>query len=218
MSLPLFGVLVGVATLTTIQFYRGRRRNLELLKQAVDVLEETLKPVDKEYVLIGLYVGYTAYYTLDKGLAKKAAITVTVLPRQSLLYLPFSLLLRRHDRIVFVYELEIPGRKEAHLVRKGYYRLGAKHAIGARASEMLHEKMRLGDKKYDAFYTTGSQRLLDTLKQYVERIGPKYVGHIAAIPKPPRFYLSAKLPHNPQTLRRMAMLSLEAANKIAMML
>lgn len=218
MSLLLFGALVGVAALTTVQFYRGRRKNLELLKQTTDILEDTLKPVDKEYVLIGLYVGYTAYYTLGKGLAKKAAITVTMLPRQALLYLPFSLLLRRHDRIVFVYELEIPGQKEAHLVRKGYYRLGAKHAVGPRASEMMHEKMGLGGKKYDAFYTTGSERLLETLKQYVERIGPEYVGHIAAVPRPPRFYLSARLPHSPQTLHRMAMLSLEAANKIAMML
>lgn len=218
MSLLFFSILVGVAALTTIQFYRGRRKNLELLKRAAEVLEEALKPIDKEYVLIGLYVGYTAYYTLDKGLARKAAITITMLPRQALLYLPFSLLLRRHDKIVFVYELEIPGLKEAHLIRKGYYRLGARHAIGPRALKMMCERIVLGGKKYEACYTAGSQHLLDILEQYVERIGPEYVGHIAAVPKPPRFYLSAKLPHNPQTLHRMAMLSLEAANKIATIL
>jgi len=83
---------------------------------------------------------------------------------------------------------------------------------------MMCERVVLGGKKYEACYTAGSQHLLDILEQYVERIGPEYVGHIAAVPKPPRFYLSAKLPHNPQILHRMAMLSLEAANKIATIL
>ncbi len=206
-----FWGLVGVAVASTLQFFRGRRRNIVLLERSVKELEAGLRPVDKNYTVVGLYVGYTAEYRLRDSLVPRAYAAVTTLPRQSLLYLPFSLATRRYDRVYLVYDLSLKPPGEAHLVRKYTYLLGDRRA-GVRGQP--RGWLVVDGYRYRVY---GDERLAERLADGVRMLGARYVRHIAAYPEPPRLFIHAKLPAEEGELERMASLGLRLARRVASM-
>ncbi|NPA05643.1 MAG: hypothetical protein GXO09_06070 [Crenarchaeota archaeon] len=206
-----FWGLVGVAVASTFQFFRGRRRNLRILEESVKALEAGLRPVDKEYTMVGLYVGYTAEYRLRDSLVPKAYAAVTTLPRQSLLYMPFSLATRRYDRIYLVYDLSLKPPGEAHLVRKYTYLLGDRRAG-------VHGPL-IGVRRVDGYTyrVYGDERLAERLLEGLRLLGARYVRHLAAYPEPPRLFIHAQLPHERGELERLAETGLRLARRVASM-
>lgn len=187
----IFVILVLLAFIAIAQFIRGRKINLLLISFTADKMEEIMKPRDKIYQWIGLYVGYRAIYKLFRNYLDRVEITVTLIPRQSLLYFPISLLTSRYDRIflVFCYKRSFP--REAHIVRKGYYRIGIKRAI------KNIEKMRIdtisvkGTKFYlvyeDINYLNRIMKLIKELSN------PAIINHIALVPKNNTLYIAARI-------------------------
>ncbi len=108
--------VIALAGATTYQFFHGRRINLLLMRHYLGEIEKLIKPEDRNYVWSGGYVGYRAYYR--KG-SRKYEFILTLLPRQSLLYFPISLITSRHDKLI----LKVSGKyKKFHAVQKGYFR------------------------------------------------------------------------------------------------
>lgn len=106
-------VILGLAA--SLQYWRGRRLNLTLIRELSRQMEEALQPTDKNYTWIGGYVGVVAEYDLKHEIYEKVKGTISLLPHHSLLYFPISLLLGRRDR---VYLLIYPKRKlkgKAHI-------------------------------------------------------------------------------------------------------
>ncbi len=106
-----------LAGATTYQFFRGRRTNLELMRDYVREIEDTLKPIDKLYTLTGLYSGFKSEFKVDSKKVDKVEISLALMPRESLLYYPISLLTLKHDRMYVVFRLLKKPRKEIHLVQ-----------------------------------------------------------------------------------------------------
>jgi len=106
-------VILGLAA--SLQYWRGRRLNLTLIRELSRQMEEALQPVNKNYTWIGGYVGVVTEYDLKHEIYEKVKGTISLLPHHSLLYFPISLLLGRRDR---VYILIYPKRKlkgKAHI-------------------------------------------------------------------------------------------------------
>ncbi|MBC7322346.1 MAG: hypothetical protein H5T90_04460 [Acetomicrobium sp.] len=111
-------LLVILGLVASLQYWRGRRLNLTLIRELSRQMEEALQPVNKNYTWIGGYVGVVAEYDLKHEVYEKVKGTISLLPHHSLLYFPISLLLGRRDR---VYILIYPKRKlkgKAHITTR----------------------------------------------------------------------------------------------------
>lgn len=191
-----------LAGLSVLQFFKGRKINLAILERSIRILEDVFKPKDKNYTVIGIYVGYSALYKIYRDLINAVETVVTLLPRQSLLYYPISRLTSRFDKIYLIihYDKDKILLGEAHVVKKGYYRLGMRRTIHG-IEKMNIETIRIGGKTYYLVYT--HRNLVEKLLEYVESLSnPTLVNHIAIVPKYRRLYLAAKL--NLENLSEMA--------------
>ncbi len=111
----IFAGIVALAGLEVYQYFRGRKINMELIRDSVNILEKILKPVDKEYQMAGLYVGYRAKFIRNEE-PRDVLISFLTLPRYSMLYYPVSRILNKGDRFMMVlgYSRDI-GRGEVHI-------------------------------------------------------------------------------------------------------
>ncbi|WP_297494592.1 hypothetical protein [Thermococcus sp.] len=187
-SATLLFALMVVAALTSIQFYKGRKLNIQLMQHYLRSIEEVVKPEDKDYVWLGGYIGFRANYKINRENIKKFEYTLTLLPRQSLLYFPIALLTSRHDKIYFVIRPFSQIKREAHLIQKGYYRL--KPNI-ENEDFLQREEINIGGKKYEALFE--KRRDVEKLKSLVESLSkPQNVKHVALTPKTNVFYVLMK--------------------------
>jgi hypothetical protein len=99
MDVELIFILLLLSAIAMYQFFRGRKLNLLIMSKVSKDLEESLKPLDKEYTWLGGYVGFRARYELKSATVET---TLTLLPRQAFFYFPISLLIRRSDRLYIV--------------------------------------------------------------------------------------------------------------------
>ncbi len=118
-SILIIAIIVLAIGLVVANIY-GRKKNEWISSWIASESESVLNPVDKNYVNIGGSIGYNFTYKLKKPYTE-AKGTFTLLPRQSLLYIPISLLIRGYDRFylnIFTKE-ELLG--EGHIISKDYY-------------------------------------------------------------------------------------------------
>jgi hypothetical protein len=178
-------LLVILAGAATLQFYKGRKLNLMLMKHYLNEIEDVIKPVDKEYVWLGGYVGYKAKYKTSGQI--EVETTLTLLPRQSLLYFPIALITSRHDKLFLVFRL-IDVKGNAHLIQKEYFRIKPKIEeeellnrdyvdINGVSFEVLFDDRKLAD------------RLIDLVKMLPE---PRNIKHISFTSKTDVFYVFMK--------------------------
>ncbi|RLG85703.1 MAG: hypothetical protein DRO18_05420, partial [Thermoprotei archaeon] len=57
-------ISIVVALVAVAQFFKGRKINLLLMNYTASKFEEILKPKDKIYQWLGLYVGYKAVFKI----------------------------------------------------------------------------------------------------------------------------------------------------------
>jgi hypothetical protein len=100
-------------------YFRGRKKNAWISGWIASETEQALNPTEQNYVNIGGTIGYNFKYKLKKPYSR-AKGTFTLLPRQSLLYMPISLLISKHDR----YYLNIFTKEkllgEGHIISDDY--------------------------------------------------------------------------------------------------
>ncbi len=111
-----FLIFIILSIILIIGFYFGRQKNISIMLNFAKHLEELVKPEDKEYQWIGGIAGFKAKF--KKRGFKRIEITFTLLPRHSLLFLPFSYLFFKGDRIFIVIEPINHFKKEWHLLNK----------------------------------------------------------------------------------------------------
>lgn len=185
------GLLLAImvlAAVASIQFYKGRKLNLQLMQHYLRSIEEVVKPEDRDYVWLGGYVGFRASYKVNRANMRKFEYTLTLLPRQSILYFPISLLVSRHDKIYFVIKPFAQIKHEAHLIQKGYYRMMPKIE---NKDFLQSEIIEIAGKEYEALYE--KRRDVENLKALVESFSrPHNVKHVSLTPKTNVFYVFMK--------------------------
>jgi len=185
-------ILAGVAS---IQFFKGRRLNLMLMQHYLRAIEEVIKPKDKEYVWLGGYIGFRAYYKVNEGNIDKFEYTLTLLPRQSIFYMPISKMISRHDKLYIVVRPYSQIKREAHLIQKRYYRIRPK----IEDEELLQRDfIEVNGKQYEALFE--KQRDVELLKDFLQGFSkPENVKHVALTPKTDVFYILMK--PEPETIQ-----------------
>lgn len=210
-SRDVFILIIVIAFVAVIQFYKGRRWNLILIEYSARKLEEILQPRDKIYQWIGLYVGYRAVFKLLYKSLNRAEVTVTLLPRQSLFYYPISLITSRFDKIFIMYWFDREFIGEAHVVRKGYYRLGVRRAIKNYDRMRANEIMIAGIKFYIIYNNPGFLRKIIRFIETLEE--PGIINHVAIVPENKTLYIAARL--KPQWLEDLLRKSYNLAKSLA---
>ncbi len=189
----LFMGLVLIAAVSMMQFYRGRKKNLRILEESIKILEDVFKPRDKNYTVIGIYIGYSASFKIDNPIIKNVEAVILLFPRQSLLYAPIAKITSRFDRAYIIVNYnkakKFPG--EAHVIARGFYRLGIKHTI-RNIEKMRIERIKIGSKDYYLVYN--NRGLAEKLLNYLKNLeNPLQVKHIAIVPRVNRLYMALKL-------------------------
>ncbi|NJE07369.1 hypothetical protein E3E31_02265 [Thermococcus sp. M39] len=177
-----------LAAIATIQFYKGRRLNLMMMQHYLRTIEDILNPKDKDYVWIGGYVGFRAFYKVREGNIDKFEYTLTLLPRQSILYFPFSKLVNRHDKLYIVIKPYSTIKREVHLIQKGYYRIKPK----IEDEELLQrEIIEVNGKQYEALFE--KRRDVELLKEFLQGFSKvENIKHISLTPKTNVLYIFMK--------------------------
>lgn len=116
-------LLIAAAVGVTAWYFMGRKANATLMKVYANALERSLKPVDQDYTWVGGYVGYRATYKVKNPIVREVKATLHLRPRMSILYLPIARFTMPTDKLYMVFECKqsLPG--EAHLIKKGMYRV-----------------------------------------------------------------------------------------------
>ncbi|NJE61105.1 hypothetical protein [Thermococcus sp. 21S7] len=177
-----------LAAVSSLQFFKGRKLNLQLMQHYLRAIEDVVRPEDKEYVWLGGYIGFRAYYKVNRENIRKFEYTLTLLPRQSILYFPIALITSRHDKLYVVVRPFSEIKREAHLIQKGYYRMRPR----IENEELLKkEVVEIAGRQYEALYE--KRRDVENLKALIESFSnPHNVKHVSLTPKTNVFYIQMK--------------------------
>ena len=187
---PAFYFLLAFTIVLTLGYSWGRRWNRRVLVNALDPLLDVFKAQDQRFTNIGGQTGFHA--TIIPGnirTVRAVDITITLLPRQSWLYLPFSLLVRRFDRMQVAFEFNKRGkriREEAHLVEERFSKTMGNSI--EHADSLNREELSWGGRTFLLYSSSEMsrawmQRLMGDLGE------PGTVRHAAIVPERERAYL-----------------------------
>lgn len=180
---PVFYLFIAFTILLTLGYSWGRRGNKRIYLSAFNALVETLRPKDQTFTTIGGQTGYHANLIPKKNsFIRRVDATITLLPRQSWLYLPFSLLTFRFDRLflIMLFSKKATGvLKEGHLIEEKYSRFRGPKITN---EEQLQKKsFRWGEHDFLLYYADESMK--NDLLELKERLKePKHLRHIAVVP------------------------------------
>jgi len=184
----LMAIIIFVAGIASLQYFRGRKLNLFLMQHYIRSVKDVVKPEDETYTWLGGYIGFRAEYKINRDNLRKLEYTLTLLPRHSLLYFPVSLVTTRHDKLYFVFKPFAQIKREAHLIQKGYYRLGPNIE---NADLLQREEIEIAGKKYEALFE--KRRDIEKLKSLAESMSkPRNIKHVALTPKTNVLYIQMK--------------------------
>jgi hypothetical protein len=179
------GPLIVLALCATAGYFWGRKKNRWIGTWIARETEAALAPRETEYVNIGGTIGYHFTYALGAPF-REAKGTFVLLPRQSILYLPISRLIRRHDRfyLQLYTDARLPG--EAHIVREDYFRKDTGQITGVET--MRQERATMGGKAYVLLWRhPGVDRRLRQLLDRLKGCGETLV-HFCCYPGNHNFY------------------------------
>jgi len=176
-----FGVILAISFAVAISYQIGHKKNLKLAKEFSLLLEEGLSPHEKEYIWLGGTVGFTANFKTKEF--KEIKIVYRLIPRQSLVWLPFSLLMGRKDTIQALFYLKRKPSQEFHLIKR---------AITNRPKiENIHnlkrESIKIFGEKFTILFQENPHVLNELKEHFRERL--KKIRHLAITPKNSVFYL-----------------------------
>jgi hypothetical protein len=175
--------LVVLALVATGSYFYGTKKNRWIVSVLSKELEGTLKPITSNYVNIGGNIGYNFTYSLGDPYTN-AKGTVTMSPRHSLLYLPFSLLIGIRDRFFVNIFTKKQIRGEGHLVQASYL----KKANITGIEEMKRREAQKDGKRFillwrGADLSAELDKILESLPQAAE------LRHFCAYPETKTFFI-----------------------------
>jgi len=175
--------LIALAVAATGSYFIGTKKNRWIASSLSTELEGALKPLTTNYVNIGGAIGYNFTYVLQPPYTN-AKGTITLSPRHSLLYLPFSLLLGIRDRFFVNIFTKKKFRGEGHLVQAAYL----KRARIDGAESMERREAANGDVPFvllwrGADLSNDLEKLLDALPD------PSRLRHFCAYPDTKTFFI-----------------------------
>jgi hypothetical protein len=121
MNPVLLAGIIALAIAATGAYFFGRRKNKALAGIMSKEAEKVLHAKSTEYVNIGGSIGYNFTYKLADPWTEVKG-TMTFIPRQSLLYVPFSYLIGARDRFYINFYTKRKLAGEGHLLSLEYYR------------------------------------------------------------------------------------------------
>ena len=180
----LLTALVGLGIAATAQYFFGRRKNKAIAAGISRALEALLKPNHTNYVNIGGSIGYNFVYSLSTGPWVSAKGTITLSPRQSLLYLPISRFLGFTDRFFINLFTKKKIKGEAHIVSRATLRRARIDGL----EEMSRREAEAGGKRFVLLWRgTDLSSELDALLQAFP--DPGRLRHFCSFPDNKTFYL-----------------------------
>lgn len=172
----------------TISYFVGHKKNLRVIESVSKCLEKALRPSDKEYTWLGGVLGFTGHFVLEDF--KKVTASVFMLPRQSVLYFPFSYISTGYDRLEVMFYLKEKISNEMHVIRqvKPQYRMPSIYEKETLKSESVF----FNGKAFLIMYRNRTREVseLITLGQNLESLG---LMHIAVTPGKGIFYVKLKI-------------------------
>lgn len=187
---PAFYFLVAFTLILTFGYTWGRRFNRRVLTSALDPLIEIFHARDQEFTNIGGQTGFHARIVPGRSrVVREVDATVTLLPRQSLLYLPFSLLTRRSDRLQMILQFNKRGRslqQEAHLIEPGFgKRMGNRIE---NADSLEQDTVQWGGRGFRLY--AGGPDARAWVQQLMQQLPePGGIRHVAIVPAQQQAYL-----------------------------
>ncbi len=180
---PVFYLFIAITILLTLGYSWGRRRNKRIYLSAFTALVDTLSPKDQNFTTIGGLTGYHAnLIPYHNKFIRRVDATITLLPRQSWLYYPFSKMTRKYDRlfITFFYSPKAKNLlREGHLIENHYSRFRGPKITNEES--LQHEQIRWGNTSFHLYYASDEERRhLLSLKDTLE--SPGELRHIALVP------------------------------------
>ncbi|TVR73804.1 MAG: hypothetical protein EA427_01845 [Spirochaetaceae bacterium] len=188
---PVFYLFIALTILLTLGYNWGKRRNRKILTAAFDAITEVLRPKDQTFTNIGGLTGYHANFIPDRNrYIKQVDATLTMLPRQSWLWLPFSRMIRRFDRLFLSFHLSRRAAgtlREGHLIEKFYSTfMGSKIE---NADSLQKETFQWGSKTFFLYYK--NEKVKAEMERFREMLGPVPgpLRHVALVPKRDRLFV-----------------------------
>ena len=189
---PIFYLFIAFTILISLGYSWGKRRNKRIYLSAFNDLVDLIKPKDQQFTNIGGLTGYHANLIPKKNdIFRRVDATLTLLPRQSWLYYPFSLLTRRFDRLFLIFFLSPKKKakwvlKEGHLIERKYSRFRGPKIENE--DKLQHEDFMWGGKEYILYYEDNEVR--KSLLELANKMGaPGNIKHIAIVPEKERIFL-----------------------------
>ncbi len=186
---PVFYLFLAVSLLLSLGYIWGKRRNTRIHLSAFNAVVDFLKPKDQTFTNIGGLTGYHANIIpkINKTV-RRVDLTLTMLPRQSWLYLPFSLILTHSDRlyVTLLFGKKVkPSFSEGHLIEKKF----GKSSIGEidNSENFNTEQIQWGGKEFIIY--TKDEVLNRHFKELISLVSdPVTVKHIALTPGDDKAY------------------------------
>lgn len=183
---PVFYLFIAFSFFLGLSFFWGKRTNHKIFLSAFNDLIRVIKPADQTFTNIGGLIGYHANFIPKKNIIEKVDATITLLPRQSLLYLPVSKLIRKYDRLFITIHLKSAPVSEGHLIETGYARFRGPKITNA--DRMERESIKWGGLDFFLYYE--QQRMRGKLMDFVRNNpDPGVVRHIAVVPRERRCFV-----------------------------
>ncbi len=188
---PVFYLFIAITILLTLGYSWGKRRNRKIIREAFDAITAVLRPKDQTFTNIGGLTGYHANFIPDRNrYIQQVDATMTLLPRQSWLWYPFSRMIRRFDRLFLSFHLARRAAgtlREGHLIEKKYSTfMGAKIE---NTDSLTMETFQWGNRTFYHYYR--NEKVKTEMERCRERIGPDPgpLRHVALVPKRDRMFV-----------------------------
>jgi hypothetical protein len=182
--------LILVAAVTSLCYYRGRKKNRWISGWISGETEDALKPADTSYTNFGGVIGYNFVYKMTKPF-REAKGTFTLLPRHSLFFIPISLLISRHDK--YYLQLYTDGKLagEGHIVARSYLSKARRMITGI--DNLEQEEIDCLGKRFVLLYNRKEKGMDERLKKFLSKLEhPELLIHFCCYADNKNFFLYAK--------------------------
>ncbi len=155
-----------------IWFFKFRKVMIQHQSSLINLLENTFRPRDKRYWLLGYLVGFRAKYWVHSGGIGRVWAVYTTPPHHVFFYLPIILLTKKKERLDVT--IEIPNlsirKGSAHLIsEKAPYTVKTLLRTDLGKAKYLETTTLVGKKKYIAYYR-GDNSLFDDARELLEKL------------------------------------------------
>ena len=185
---PVFLIFIAFSFILTLGYFWGRRQNKNIFLSAFNDLVNVVRPDDQTFTTIGGVIGYHANFLITKRGApiSKIDATITLLPRQSLLYFPISRLINRYDRLFLTFYFKKKPPEEGHLIETRFSGFRRSHITNT--DHLQKEQIRWGTLDFLLYYEGETVRS-QFLRFIDNNPDPGIVRHVAIVPEQKKGFL-----------------------------